>query len=103
VFGICEPDLKIGQEGSAVIHPASRFYAGGGREGGCREIWGDLGIDDMYAERGWGGGHGRRNGARQIVARARRGARESKDEVQVEAGESERERETEREKEGGGG
>ena len=28
VFGICETDLKIGQEGSAVIHPTSRFYAG---------------------------------------------------------------------------
>ena len=28
VFGICEADGKNGIEGSKIIHPSSRFYAG---------------------------------------------------------------------------
>lgn len=28
VFGICEPDPKLGKEGSKVIHPQSHFYTG---------------------------------------------------------------------------
>ncbi len=62
-----------------------------------------MGIDDMYAERGGGrGARAEERGETNCSEGATGRPRESKDEVQVEAGESERERETEREKERGG-